>query len=156
MTFKRAIFFILFTLIVTILGIGVWFTNLLLVRSNDREANCATYLLTPIKTDVITNLCENGLIPMELANCKSTDIQLKNQDVSSVVNANIKVGATSFEEVLITFKDYITYCSDEAAQKNSHLSCHVDLSGVGPRIRVDFDTTTKLVTAIKVPTCAGS
>lgn len=157
MTFKRFVLLILSTLIIAILGICVWFANFLLVRSNQIEANCATYLSTPIKTDVVTRLCENGLIPQALANCTSDDIQLTNQDVGAVVKGNIQIGISSFEDVSVTFNGYITYCSDEAARKkNSEFSCGIDISGIGPRVSVFFDSATELVTSVKVPSCSGS
>ncbi|MCA0458497.1 MAG: hypothetical protein LCI00_31330 [Chloroflexi bacterium] len=156
MTFKRIILFILFILTVAILGICAWFINLLTVRSNEIEANCTTYLSTPIKPDVVTRLCENGLIPKALANCTSDDIQLTNQDVGAVVKGNIQIGMSSFEDVLVTFNGYITYCSDEAARRNNNFSCEIDISGIGPRATVFFDSATELVTSVTVSGCAWS
>jgi hypothetical protein len=154
-----------FRLLMVVLGvlsfIGVltvmWFFNLLNVRSAEREGNCAAYLSTPISTEITANLCEHGLIPINISDCGLASVELYNGDVESILKANIDVSVSTYAEVTEIFGQYATYCSDENAKlNNAQFSCKYDVSGVGPRIDVFYDSHTEKVVSIKTPSCSGS
>jgi hypothetical protein len=135
----------------------IWFSNLLVNRDKEREANCARYLSIPISSEIVNNLCEHRLIPTHMAACSSNSAQLQNKDVEAIMRANVHVGSSTYEAVNHLFPKYIEYCEPEIVkQKFPTFSCTYDISGIGPRITIYYNSVTDVVEAIRVPSCSGS
>ena len=157
---KKSLPFRLFLAVIGIIGvIGVvaliWFLNLLNTINAERETNCATYLFKPISAEITANLCKQGVIPGSIADCSLASVELHNNDVETILRTNINIGSSTYEEVTEKFGQYTTYCSDaNARQNNAQFSCKYDISGVGPKVDVFYDSNTEVAVSVKAPSCS--
>ncbi len=122
-------------------------------RAAEGEANCATLAVAPLPASVITNLCDNHLIPVSLGECGDTLPQLQRQHVRAIVESNVVENVSTYEDVSKMLGAYETYC--EQTRRHSEFSCDYDISGLGPRARIDFSTTTNRVVSIRVIECGS-
>ena len=132
-------------------AISIWFMNLLSERAAEREVNCATYDARPVPESVVRNLCDGNLIPVSLGECRGDLPQLQLQDVSTIFKSNVAQNISTYDDVSEIFGIYEVYCE----QNQSDFRCTYDVSGVGPRIHIFYNSTTNLAESIRESSCGS-
>lgn len=140
-------------IVATTCSMACWFYNALEKRSSEREANCATLDAQPIPDAVVTRLCDSNLIPDSLDACDGNT--LLRQEVGTIMRSNITPNTSSYDDVSEMFGSYQIHCATPQ-EDWPNFRCTYDISGIGPRINVFYDSQTRLVESIKVTSCGGS
>jgi hypothetical protein len=144
-------------LILIAVGGTCGFLLLLDARQQEREMNCATYSSSPVSQEIVEDLCSRGLIPASVANCAAPNTQIYIGDIGTIFETNVQLNISTFHEVTNMFGDYVEICTDETIQQTiPRFSCSYDISGRGPKVRIDFNSETEVAERILVPGCGGS
>lgn len=109
--------------------------------------SCIPQLSMSLSTDVIRDLCSRDLIPSDLGQCNATQTSLTRRSIETIMQASVKIGTTTYNDVKMDFGRYEIVCSDVNTFGND-FTCDYDLSENSLIVTIAYDASTQLVKSL--------
>jgi hypothetical protein len=114
--------------------------------SGARVASCEAQLLPQT---VISDLCNRGLVPIDIGQCDVRMPQLRREHTETIIRASVELNSSTHQMVKEAFGQYEVACSETNRIGNYYI-CEYDLSGDGPVIAISYDANTQIVKSLYI------